>query len=71
MKILHRHFGGNSLKNPDGKHCLMLGPTSKCPGAHLYSITEPISKFLAIIVELAGLSGLPHVAGSEGKIKNL
>ena len=45
----------------------MLGPTNKCPGAHLYSITEPMSKFLAIIVEFAGLSGFPHVAGSGKK----
>lgn len=60
----HRHFGGNSLKNPDGKQVRILGPTSKWPGLHLYSITEPISKLRAIIVEFAGCSGLPQVAGS-------
>ncbi len=67
---LHRHLGGNSLKNPDGKQVLILGPTKRCPGLHLYSITVPISKFLAMMEELAGLSGLPHVAGSKSRIYN-
>lgn len=70
LENLHRHFGGNSLKNPEGKHVLMFGPTSKCPALHLYSITVPISKFLATIEELAGLSGFPHVAGSKNIINN-
>lgn len=60
----HRQLGGNSLKIPFGKQVRIFGPTSKWPGLHLYSITEPISKFRAIIVEFAGCSGLPQVEGS-------
>lgn len=57
------HLGGKSEKKPLVKHVRTFGPDKRFPGEHRYSITDPMSTDLAKMVELAGLSGFPHVKG--------
>lgn len=57
------HFGGNSLKNPFGRHVRILGPINRFPSEQRYSMTDPMSTLRARIVELGGRSGLPQERG--------
>lgn len=56
-------MGGKSEKKPLVKHVRTFAPDKRFPAEHRYSMTDPMSTDRAKMVELAGLSGFPHVKG--------